>query len=234
MGMDYMLILIVAAAAAAADPADRWSTCLTNRVESLVAGPGTVDSIADQAMRACAADELAVRRSIENEAGGASVSDVSRELNKMSVETRQEMRNLAVELRALQPQRPSQRMPARTLAPATPSDARAAARAKAAQVQRGGTASATGGSLNVKLKVFNSATVPIGSLNTISSSGSVGANWLTQKAIAPSTFHNFTFTNAACSRNLRVTFSSGANLTRMLNFCGKTTLYISNNDMWAE
>jgi hypothetical protein len=231
MGMDEMLILMVAAAAAAADPADRWSTCLTNRVESLVAGPGTVDSIADQAMRACAADELAVRRSIENDAGGASAGDVSRELNKMSVETRQEMRALAVELRALQPKQPAQRMAVRTPAPTAPLDARAAARAKAAQVQRGG---AVAGPLTMKLKVFNSATVPIGSVNTIAPSGNVGANWLTQKAIAPSTFHNFTFTNAACSRNLRVTFSSGATLTRMLNFCGKTTLYISNNDMWAE
>jgi hypothetical protein len=71
-------------------------------------------------------------------------------------------------------------------------------------------------------------------MNTIATNGSVGANWLTQKAIAPSAFHTFTFTNAACSRNLRVTFSSGASLTRMLDFCGKTTLYISNRDMWVE
>lgn len=222
------MILYLMAAAASTTPADAWTTCLTTRVETLVRGTATADTIADQAMRACAADELAVRRSIEKEAGGASVAEVSQLLDTLSRDTRKEMRTLAIELRALQPKAAAPR-PAATAA--APLDPRAAARAKAAAVQKGSTAT---GPLTLKLKVFNSATVPVGSMNTISTNGSVGANWLTQKAIAPSAFHTFTFTNAACSRNLRVTFSSGASLTRMLDFCGKTTLYISNRDMWVE
>jgi hypothetical protein len=222
------MILYLMAAAASTTPADAWTTCLTARVETLVRGTATADTIADQAMRACAADELAVRRSIEKDAGGASVAEVSQLLDTLSRDTRKEMRTLAIELRALQPKAAAPR-PAATAG--TPLDPRAAARAKAAAVQKGSTAT---GPLTLKLKVFNSATVPVGSMNTIATNGSVGANWLTQKAIAPSAFHTFTFTNAACSRNLRVTFSSGASLTRMLDFCGKTTLYISNRDMWVE
>ena len=222
------MILYLMAAAASTTPADAWTTCLTARVETLVRGTATADTIADQAMRASAADELAVRRSIEKDAGGASVAEVSQLLDTLSRDTRKEMRTLAIELRALQPKAAAPR-PAATAG--TPLDPRAAARAKAAAVQKGSTAT---GPLTLKLKVFNSATVPVGSMNTIATNGSVGANWLTQKAIAPSAFHTFTFTNAACSRNLRVTFSSGASLTRMLDFCGKTTLYISNRDMWVE
>ncbi|MEG8223931.1 hypothetical protein OSJ57_25550 [Sphingomonas sp. HH69] len=222
------MILYLMAAAASTTPADAWTTCLTTRVETLVRGTATADTIADQAMRACAADELAVRRSIEKDAGGASVAEVSQLLDTLSRDTRKEMRTLAIELRALQPKAAAPR-PAATAA--APLDPRAAARAKAAAVQKGSTAT---GPLTLKLKVFNSATVPVGSMNTIATNGSVGANWLTQKAIAPSAFHTFTFTNAACSRNLRATFSSGASLTRMLDFCGKTTLYISNRDMWVE
>ncbi|MET0369887.1 MAG: hypothetical protein ABW039_00770 [Sphingobium sp.] len=237
-----MLFFILAAGAAAATPADRWSDCLVNKVQALVPGPGTPDAIADQAMRFCSPGELAVRRSIEQDAGGASAQEVSRELDKMSRETREEMRKLAIELRAASASsRPQQRAasPAKKpsfgdellsamLAPSA-TDERAAARAKAARAQQ-----APAGPLNLKLKVFNSGTVPVASMNTIAPSGSVGPNWLKEAPIAVSAFRTFTFTNAACTRTLRITFSTGASLSRPLNFCGKTTLYISNRDMWVE
>jgi hypothetical protein len=108
-------------------------------------------------------------------------------------------------------------------------DPRAAARAKAAQVQQQG----SGQLATLKFDVFNSGTLPIASINSVTS-GTVGTNWITQKAIDPSTFRNFTFNNAQCSRNVKVMFSSGASITRPINFCGKKRLYVSNTDLWAE
>ena len=95
------LIVLGAAMQSAAtnQAADAWTNCLVRQVERTHRGNATTDAIVDGAMRACAAQELNVRRGMERDFGNYTAAEVSAELNKLNRHTRAEMRTAVARLR---------------------------------------------------------------------------------------------------------------------------------------
>ncbi len=228
-----MFSILLGLAMVQANPVDAWSNCLTSQVERLSMGSATVDAVADQAMRACSSHQLNVNRFITRDAGAVSAGEIQGLLDTMNRDMRREMRTAAIAFRAARrPAASARAAPARTTAPATsPANrdairrqARVAAARPATSVRRG----------QLRFRVFNGSTGTITGYAMINSNGSASANWL-RAPIAPQAFRSLASTpNAVCSQSARVTFANNRTTTRPVDLCGKTILYVSNTDIWAE
>ncbi|HEX8224888.1 MAG TPA: hypothetical protein VF605_13800 [Allosphingosinicella sp.] len=95
-----LTMLVLAQNAATTSAADVWTSCLVRHIERTYRGTATADGVVDGAMRACAAQELGVRRSVEREYGDQTAAEVSAELDKLNRMARAEMRKGVVRLRA--------------------------------------------------------------------------------------------------------------------------------------
>lgn len=88
---------------------------------------------------------------------------------------------------------------------------------------------------DLAFRLFNSSGESIVELIMIGKTGTPSGNWLKSGAVMPNGFRNLNFANgSSCSHTVRVTFAGGGRTTRPIDFCGKNTLYVSNNDMWIE
>lgn len=97
-----MMWILIAVAFFQADPADAWGSCLAERIDRNANGAMSADAVADAAMRHCRSHQIEIQRGIEREAGGAS-PEVTREIETMVGEVRQEMRALAAQVAADRP-----------------------------------------------------------------------------------------------------------------------------------
>jgi hypothetical protein len=212
---------------------DAWAGCLTKQVERLSAGTSSADQVADTAMRNCAAQELALRRWVGEQAGEMSAREVGAEVDKLNREARAEMRKLAVDIRALRGSPASARAApsaAGSSAVGSTTSERAAARAMATAAARGPVMSAADRSF----RLFNASTGIITGFATIGGNGSVSGNWIVTP-VAKGAFKPLTFASAtACRHTARITFATGRTTTKSLDFCGKDILYVSNKDLWTE
>lgn len=227
-----MLSVLMGLALAQADPSNAWSTCLASEVERLSRGSASADAVADQAMRACSAQEQIARRQVAARGAGADPAELNRIIETMIRDTRQRMRQAAIDFRA-------NRAAAASRPATAPVSNRSAARQKAANTDRRNEARAAARQADLSFRLFNASRTQITGFHLIGSNGQASSNWLNNGArvgaVAPNTFRPLRFRNsAACTHNARVTFAGGRTLTRRINFCGKDILYADANDMWAE
>lgn len=75
-------------ATASADPTEAWSNCVGSQAETAAQGDQAPEAAADAAIRACAAEELAVRSELLAAGGDAPTSEVNATVEGLIAETR--------------------------------------------------------------------------------------------------------------------------------------------------